>query len=141
MEQQAEPSAEIRKVPRFLAGIALLVAAVLLPACTKRPDLTLMPVNDSLCEDSGDRRTSIEIVNKGKGSAKATTTELVFSGTAPVRLPTRPVEPDGKTSLSYRVPDRCSSESCYLRITVDVKNEVDEKDETNNSLEGACSGR
>lgn len=133
-------SEDLRKLRPSATMLALLVLLQFLPACTRTPDLTLNPIESSLCEASGERRVAVAVLNTGKGPAKATTTELSFSGAAPVRLPTRPIEAGGVASVSYRVPDRCVPTSCSVTVTVDAKDEVRETDETNNSAERNCGG-
>jgi hypothetical protein len=89
------------------------------------------------CPADGDHLT-ISIVNKGKKSAKASTTVLEFDSQPAVRLPTRPLLPGQSTELSYRIPDRCFSPDCNFRIVADAKDEIKEKDETNNSQPVKC---
>ena len=90
------------------------------------------------CRLDAEGRLLITIHNRGKKTAKATTTQVEFGSLPPIRLPTRPVPPGDSQTVSYRVPEECFRPACRFRITVDARGEVTESDETNNVAEGSC---
>ena len=118
-------------------GLLLLIISPL--SCAGRADLVLGPGQAALdCPTDADRRLLITVSNEGKRPAKATTTVLQYEDRPPVHVPTHPIGPGQSETLTVRLPDECLWSSCWFEVKADYKDEVAEKDETNNLIQGQC---
>ena len=103
------------------------------------PILVAGPGQQALdCPADADQRLLITVSNEGKRPAKATTTILQYEDRPPVHVPTRPIGPAQSETLTVQLPDKCLWSACSFEIKVDYKDEVAEKDETNNHFQGQC---
>ena len=121
----------------LLFGLILLLTSTL--SCAGRADLVAGPGQQALdCPTDADQRLLITVSNEGKRPAKATTTVLQYEDRPPVHVPTRPIGPGQSETLTVQLPDECLWSACWFEVKVDYKDEVAEKDETNNQIQGQC---
>ena len=102
----------------------------------------LIPVPDKngfFCKRRGDKLV-VTVKNQGLGSSKLSTTEVDFLGLGKFAKPTPPLAPGDSEDLLFEIPRGCFDPDCGFSITVDVMNEVSEKDEGNNTGNGTCIG-
>lgn len=117
--------------------LILLVSSAL--SCAGRADL--VPGHGEIpldCPTDADQRLLITVSNEGNRPAIATTTVLQYDDRPPVLVPTRPIAPAQSETLTVRLPDECLWSACSFQIQVDSREEVIEKDENNNRVQGEC---
>jgi len=134
-----QPRKQVRQAARLAAGLGLVLLVASTLSCAGRADLlpvTGVPPQD--CPTSGERRLLITVSNQGQRPARATTTVVHYEGRSPVRLPTRPIAPAQSETLTAELPDDCLWSKCSFEIRVDDKEEVAERDESNNQIRGQC---
>ena len=118
-------------------GLILLVTSAF--ACAGRADLVPGPGPIPLdCPTDADQRLLITVSNEGKRRSIATTTVLQYEDRPPIHVPTRPIAPEQSQTLTIKLPDECLWSVCSFQIQVDYKDEVIEKNENNNRLQGDC---
>ncbi len=104
------------------------------------PDLIAVPdANGSFCKRKNSTLT-VTVKNQGTSDAGLSTTEVDFLTFGKVAMPTPPVAAGASVDLSFPIPAGCFDPNCEFRITVDAKNEVNESNEGNNVVKGACLG-
>ena len=81
----------------------------------------------------------VSVKNQGNEKAVASKTTVVFSS-GPVTVDTPPISAGGSIDLLFNIPLGCFSPDCSFKITVDSNNQVDESNETNNTVNGGCIG-
>jgi hypothetical protein len=99
-----------------------------------KPDL--IPVAG--CQRKGSQLL-VTIRNQGTADAPPSTTRLDFGPAGAVDTSTPPVPANGSVEILVNAPQSCAT-SCRFRITVDVSDQVDESDETNNVVDSTCIG-
>ena len=118
-------------------GLLLLVISHL--SCAGRADLVPGPGPTPVdCLTDTDQRLLVTVSNQGKHRAIATTTVLHYENRPPIHVPTRPIAPQQSETLTVQLPDECLWSACSFQIQVDYKDEVTEKDEDNNRVQGEC---
>lgn len=102
------------------------------------PDLVVVPAA-GLCKEGP--TVVVALRNQGPTDAGDSTTRVVFSPGGEFRLATPGVE-SGRiaTLLPIGIPAECFSPNCAVQVTVDVDDNVEESNETNNSVQEMCSG-
>jgi len=107
----------------------------------------LVPANPggwpNFCERDNEGALVIHVQNKGDGYALCSTALIEFPGSG-ISMPLQvPAIPPGETyELDHiRSGQPCFPDlDCFFRITVDYDSICEESDETNNSVEGKCTG-
>ena len=131
-----QPRQEARWLTRGVPLILLVTSAL---SCAGRADLVPGPGPTPLdCPTDSDYRLLITVSNEGKRQAIATTTVVQYGDRPPVHVPTRPIAPQQSQPLTVQLPDECLWSACSFQIQVDYKDEVIEKDENNNRVQGEC---
>ena len=121
----------------LLFGLILLLTSTL--SCARRADLVAGLGLQALdCPTDANQRLQITVSNEGKRPAKATTTVLEYEDRPQVHVPTHPIGPGQSEALTVQLPDECLWSACWFEVKVDYKDEVAEKDETNNLFQGQC---
>ena len=85
----------------------------------------------------------IRVRNQGDGDAPASVTRIVFRDLPPVQIATPPIPAGGEVFVEAMIPRQgcyVGELGCPFEITVDATSVVDEFDELNNSVTGACPG-
>lgn len=127
-----------------ISAPAIAAAVLLATACgSKRIDLLPEPRGGStdltaFCVQDEEGRLSVHVRNQGSDAARATTTLIQFESGPPVVLPTKPIAPGEKAVVSFVLADICRQRRCRFRIQVDARDEIQETDESNNLVQGAC---
>ncbi|MFQ5569442.1 MAG: CARDB domain-containing protein [Rhodothermales bacterium] len=107
------------------------------------------PNNPTLCERDQAGNLLLYVKNQGTAEASSSAVEVQFMNVSPGYSPkvraqgvTGPLQA-GATStsvISAAIPEGCFNPDCDFEITVDIVNEVQETNEQNNSIQGACVG-
>ena len=104
------------------------------------PDLIPIPdAKGSFCRRK-DSTLTVTVKNQGDGPAGPSTTQVDFLAFGKVTQPTPALAAGASVDLTFAIPPGCFDPNCEFLITVDLNNEVDESDETNNIAKGACLG-
>ncbi len=104
------------------------------------PDLIAVPdANGSFCRRK-DATLTVTVKNQGASVAGPSATEVDFLTFGKVSMPTPSLAPGTSVDLLFAIPPGCFDPNCEFRITVDVNSEVNESDEGNNVVKGACQG-
>lgn len=107
---------------------------------TGLPDLIPVPgPNGDFCQGSGGNLTVV-VKNQGAGPAGPSTTQVDFGQFGTFTLPTPALAAGASTQLFFKIPGGCFDSDCEFRITVDVKLQVPETNEANNTASGTCIG-
>lgn len=126
-----------------LGRLGVLPALLLLAGsgCAKRFDLMPLPLPDlsGSCAADAEGYLTVTIRNSEKSVSIATTTEVEFSGAPALVLPTQPVAGKSEVTVRFRPPLPCAQRACALTIRADAKNEVAERNESNNVWSGRCT--
>ena len=100
------------------------------------PDLIPLPVA-GFCRDGS---VSVTLRNQGPSDADSSTTTVTFAGGGSVQLPTPAIEGGRIESLPpLTIPAECFAPSCFFQVIVDSNNDIEENDESNNSVDETCS--
>ena len=100
------------------------------------PDLIPVPAA-GFCRNGS---VVVTLRNQGPGNAEASTTTVTFAGGGSVRLPTPEVDGGRIATLSpVAIPGACYVPNCFFQVIVDSDNDVDESNESNNTVDGTCS--
>jgi hypothetical protein len=99
------------------------------------------------CNLDGNNELIIVIKNIGSEDAPATVTKIEFvpveghfSGSS-IEIPTPPIPAGESATLgSVSFPGGCYQPDCHFIITADFNNELDERNEENNKVNGYCIG-
>ena len=129
-----QPRQEAWWLTRAVPLILLVTSAL---SCAGRADLVPGPTPVD-CLTDADQRLLITVSNEGRRRAIATTTVLHYEDRPPVHFPTRPIGPEQSRTLTLQLPEKCLWSACSFQIQVDYKDEVIEKDEDNNRVQGEC---
>jgi hypothetical protein len=83
----------------------------------------------------------VTIGNQGEAFAGESTTRVTFGSGQHIDRFTPAIPPGGSVDLlPIKIPGECYQPDCHFTIIADVKHEVDESDETNNTATGFCLG-
>ena len=107
-----------------------------------RPCADLVPVPDargSFCRREGDKLL-VEVKNQGTCPAGRSTTLVDFGQHGSVEIPTPALAAGSSATLLVDIPRGCHDPDCEFKLAVDVKNDVAETNEANNSAGGVCIG-
>lgn len=100
------------------------------------PDLIPLPIA-GFCRDGS---VVVTLRNQGPSDADSSTTTVTFAGAGSVQLPTPGIEGGRIASLPpLTIPAECFAPNCFFQVIVDSNNDIDESDETNNSVDETCS--
>ncbi len=100
------------------------------------PDLIPLPVA-GFCRDGS---VVVTLRNQGPADADSSTTTVTFAGGGSVQLPTPAIEGGRIESLPpLTIPKECFAPDCFFQVIVDSNNDIEESDETNNSVDETCS--
>ena len=100
------------------------------------PDLIPLPVA-GFCRDGS---VVVTLRNQGPADADSSTTTVTFAGGGSVQLPTPAIEGGRIESLPpLTIPAECFTPSCFFQVIVDSNSDIEESDETNNSVDETCS--
>lgn len=99
------------------------------------PDLVPVPGTGGACGFDGQQRPIVRVTNAGEGAASASATRIASPRGGAALLPT-PALAAGETAV-LAVPSTALC-SCPVELTADASGQVEESDETNNGLTGAC---
>ena len=100
------------------------------------PDLIPLPVT-GFCNDGS---VVVTLRNQGPSDADSSTTTVTFAGGVSVELPTPAIEGGRIESLPpLTIPAACFTPTCFFQVIVDSNNDIEERDETNNSVDETCS--
>jgi len=106
-----------------------------------QPDLVPVPdPTGSFCRRDNEGNLIVTVKNQGTAGAGPSVTEVDFLGFGKVSIPTLPLLPGASVDLLFPIPFGCFNPDCEFRITVDVKNQVIESNEANNTASGTCRG-
>ncbi len=81
-------------------------------------------------------RLRVSVKNQGADADVSKTTVTFANG--PVTLNTPAIPVGGSVDLLFNVPPGCSVLNCSFRVSVDSSNQINESNEINNSVSGAC---
>jgi len=90
-----------------------------------------------------DGKLVVLVSNAGTVAATPTTTEVKFQclgGPQAVQLPTPAIPAKGMVEVLFDIPGACWNFDCHFEIRVDVFNQVQEANESNNAVAGVCAG-
>lgn len=136
----------------FVSLLLLIGVALVLVSCdggpSEKPDL--IPANPdnwvNFCDLDNQGRLVVHVKNQGVGDAPASMTTVEFTwqpnNSQTVNLPTPAITAGSTVELipHAEMPIGCHDPDCGFTITVDANSQVDESDETNNSVQGLCLG-
>ncbi len=106
----------------------------------KLADLVPVPDQGGFFCKKRDGELVVTVKNQGTDSSVPSVTAVDFPGYGQVLEPTPALNPGQTTDIFFKIPFGCHNPDCDFKITVDVNNEVSEKDETNNTGIGLCIG-
>ncbi|MEJ2303804.1 MAG: CARDB domain-containing protein [Anaerolineales bacterium] len=108
------------------------------------PDLIPVPDPEpgvGFCRLDEEGNLVVHVKNQGSAAAGASTTRVEFSPGGVFDLYTAPIPPGVTIKLpAIPIPGECYNPDCDFRITVDVKGELVESNEANNTGSGRCIG-
>lgn len=121
-----------------------VLVTVLFVGC--KPDL--IPSNPKpdlgsagFCHKDNQGRLLITVKNQGNDDAPASTTTVDFFSFGSFDLPTPPIPAGGSVTLPpVNIPTGCYNPDCNFKITIDSKSQVNESNESNNSVSSNCLG-
>jgi len=100
------------------------------------PDLIPLPAA-GFCRDGS---VVVTLRNQGPSNADSSTTTVTFAGAGSTQLPTPAIEGGRIASLPpLTIPAECFAPNCFLQVIVDSNNDIEETDESNNSVDVTCS--
>jgi hypothetical protein len=82
----------------------------------------------------------ISVKNQGPVPAGATTTRVEFTPGGNFDLSFPEIDAGATAQVPLPIPGTCWNPDCNYQIKADIKNQVDEANETNNTASGACVG-
>ncbi len=103
----------------------------------------LVPVpgpNNNFCKRNARGDLVVTVKNQGTGPAGPCTTRVDFGRFGQVDKPTPALAAGATADIAFPIPLGAFDPDCEFQITVDVKNEVGEWIEGNNSGSGTCIG-
>ena len=104
------------------------------------PDLIAVPdANGSFCRRK-DSTLTVTVKNQGSSDAGPSVTVVDFLAFGKVPMPTPPLAAGASVDLSFPIPPGCFDPNCEFQIIVDSNNQVNESNEANNIVKGACAG-
>ncbi len=106
----------------------------------KLADLIPVPDQGGFFCKKRDGGLVVTVKNQGTASSVPSMAEVVFQGHGKLSEPTPALNPGQTTDIFFKIPFGCHDPDCDFKITVDVLNDVSEKDETNNTGIGMCLG-
>jgi hypothetical protein len=115
---------------------------------SKWPDLVPVPHHEpgigfcKLVPEGPDKgKLIVTIRNQGEAVADESTTRVIFRPGLSFDLWTPPIPAGASVDLEpFEIPGECYRPDCHFTIIANVKHEVDESDETNNTATGMCLG-
>jgi len=106
------------------------------PGTGVKPDL--VPLKE--CKRKGDTGLVVTVKNQGAADAGASTTRVDFQPAGSPSLPTPPIPAGASVDLLFTIPAGCFVPDCHYKIVVDSNNQVDESNESNNTVDSVCPG-
>ena len=115
-----------------------LLLMLFVVACSG-PDLIPVQEKPAYCDiENGNLKVSVQ--NIGDENAGVTYTDVTFGNLGTSRVMTPALGVGETTSFLVTIPMGCFNPDCGFQIIVDVRNEEDEKSESNNEAIGNCVG-
>jgi len=107
-----------------------------------KADLVPVPDAGGFCQIDNGGNLIIKVKNQGSSAAPSSMTFVQFfciNDTTEIHQLATPAIPPGEVAeLTVKIPSTCYHPDCNFIITVDSNHNVDEANEDNNSVQGAC---
>jgi hypothetical protein len=101
-----------------------------------KPDLIPIPT----CQRDSQGRLIVKVKNQGTVSASTSVTRVDFSPGGVFNLNFPSIAAGATEEVPLSIPGTCWNPDCDYEITVDLNNQIDEANESNNTASGACVG-
>jgi hypothetical protein len=106
------------------------------------PDLEPVAGTSGYCQIKAGQ-LAVVVANRGPVDAPASSTQVKFmnsTGPQSVQLPTPSIPANSSVEILFDIPSACWDFDCNFEIEVDVFKQVNEANEGNNVVTGACAG-
>jgi subtilase family serine protease len=123
----------------------MLIGMISMVGCipeTLKPDLILENPEGwvGFCDIDDSGNLVVHVKNQGLGPAESSNVEVDFGDYGTSVKPVQALMYGDTATVLFPIPSGCFNPDCDFEITVDVYNEVDESNESNNSQSGWCIG-